>query len=171
MLSPIHIVGVDPGFTGAIAHLDPGSWDLKVYDIPTTGNLKGRIVMNHRQVAELLRPPEVERCIGILERVGCMPGQGISSAFRFGSCAGALEMAMVGHSYEFFDPSPATWKRHFKLSSDKDASRGLASQRFPAQSHLFSRKKDDGRAEAALLALWGVEVVLPKLGLTVSSAT
>jgi crossover junction endodeoxyribonuclease RuvC len=43
------------------------------------------------------------------------------------------------------------------LTSDKDAARGVAIQRFPAMAGAFARKKDDGRAEAALIALYGWE--------------
>jgi hypothetical protein len=50
---------------------------------------------------------------------------------------------------------PATWKKHFGLSTDKDASRAYASSVFPDQSNLWARKKDDGRAEAALIAYYG----------------
>ena len=42
------------------------------------------------------------------------------------------------------------------LSQDKDASRQLAIQEWPHIAHLaFRRKCDHGRAEAALIALWG----------------
>jgi crossover junction endodeoxyribonuclease RuvC len=161
----IRIVGIDPGFSGAIALLDPGTWALEVHDMPVISTTKGKTVLNYGALAELLSPPAGARSIGILERVSAMPGQGVSSMFRFGQCFGALEMGLIGHGYEFFDPTPSSWKKHFKLSSDKDVSRGLASQRFPTSASLFSRKKDDGRAEAALLTLWGVETILPKLGL------
>jgi crossover junction endodeoxyribonuclease RuvC len=39
--------------------------------------------------------------------------------------------------------------------ADKTASRRLACQKWPAFSHLWARVKDDGRAEAALLAYFG----------------
>lgn len=38
---------------------------------------------------------------------------------------------------------------------DKNASRGRAQQLFPRQAELFSRKKDIGRADAALIAYYG----------------
>jgi crossover junction endodeoxyribonuclease RuvC len=51
--------------------------------------------------------------------------------------------------------APAIWKKHFGLSTDKDASRALAGQTFPDQADLWKLKKQDGRAEAALIALYG----------------
>jgi crossover junction endodeoxyribonuclease RuvC len=57
---------------------------------------------------------------------------------------------------------PQKWKKHFSLDKDKDKSRALANRRFPDNHQDFARKKDDGRAEAALIALYGAEVLLPK---------
>ena len=54
---------------------------------------------------------------------------------------------------------PASWKKHFGLNRDKGLSRSLATQRFPEYAKLFARAKDDGRAEAALLALFGQETL------------
>ena len=50
---------------------------------------------------------------------------------------------------------PQVWKRRFNLTSDKDASRARASELLPAHAHLWPLKEHDGRAEAALLALYG----------------
>jgi crossover junction endodeoxyribonuclease RuvC len=55
--------------------------------------------------------------------------------------------------------SPAVWKKHFKLPADKEASRALALPLFPATAEHFARKKDHGRAEAALIARYGSEVL------------
>lgn len=158
------IVGIDPGYSGAIALLN-GSV-LQVHDMPTAPAVKGRVEMDLYRLGQLLSPDVdgicPETCVAVLEKVATMPGQGISSAFRFGEGYGAIQMALVGHGWERNYVTPATWKKHFKLSRDKGVSRALASQRFPQYAHLFDRVKDDGRAEAALLALYGREVILPQ---------
>jgi crossover junction endodeoxyribonuclease RuvC len=84
-----------------------------------------------------------------------MPAQGVTSAFNFGFAAGALQGLVAGNAIPMHLVAPLTWKRHYKLSADKDASRRRASQLFPAHSHLWARAKDDGRAEAVLLAYYG----------------
>ena len=172
MTSSLTIVGVDPGFTGAIAILDPKSWSLLIHDMPTVEIGKGKPVLNHRHTFDLLDLGSTTRKAAILERVASRPGQGVSATFRFGQCAGALEMALAAQGYEIFMPTPQTWKKHLKILNDQTGSmaRGLATQRFPAQASLFSRVKDHGRAEAALMALWGLEVIAPKLGLGEISA-
>ena len=151
------VFGIDPGFSGAIAelHLRP-TWTLYVHDMPTVPGQKGKVELNHHAVFDLLDSPAGG--IVWLEKVGARPGQGVSSMFRFGQQIGALEMAAAAQRYPIRYVTPATWKKHFGLSADKGAARSVAMQRFPAQAQLFARVKDDGRAEAALIALYGAEV-------------
>jgi crossover junction endodeoxyribonuclease RuvC len=53
--------------------------------------------------------------------------------------------------------TPAKWKRYFGLDADKEKSRALALRLWPSRSDLFTRKRDHGRAEAALLARYFAE--------------
>ena len=78
--------------------------------------------------------------------------------FRFGETYGATQMAVAAHKVPIQYVTPAKWKGHFRLNRDKGVSRGLATQRFPDCADLFKRVKDDGRAEAALIALYGKEM-------------
>jgi crossover junction endodeoxyribonuclease RuvC len=41
------------------------------------------------------------------------------------------------------------------IRAGKDGSRERAMQLFPQYSNMFSRKKDDGRSDAALIAKYG----------------
>lgn len=54
-------------------------------------------------------------------------------------------------------PSPQRWKKEMMadMGKDKDASRLRAIQLFPVVANRLDRKKDDGRAEALLLAEYG----------------
>ena len=56
--------------------------------------------------------------------------------------------------------TPPSWKRLVGIAPGKDgakdAARSEAIRRWPAQAGLFARVKDDGRAEAALIALAGL---------------
>lgn len=154
------IIGIDPGMSGAISFLRPGSMQLHVEDMPLYKNAKGKTETNLHRLASILKPVgESERIIAVIEKVHAMPKQGVSSTFRFGENYGAIQMACTGHGYEMHYVTPQMWKKHFRLSSDKGVSRSLATQRFPDAAELFSRVKDDGRAEAALLALYGSETI------------
>lgn len=164
------ITGVDPGFSGAIALLDPETRDLTVFDMPLlTDHKSGKQDLDDVKLAEILAPHQATgRCMAVLERVASMPKQGLSSTFRFGMSYGAVRLALKAHGYEFHNPTPQTWKGHFKMKSRgsmtdseyKRMSLSLARERFPNNASDFSRLKDHGRAEAALIALYGKEKLI-----------
>lgn len=152
------IIGIDPGFTGAIAKLYP-SGKLEIWDMPTVPDAKGRTILNLYELYSLLSPPTGAQHSAVLELVSARPGQGAPATFRFGQGYGSIEMALAAHQISKRTVTPAKWKKYFGLSKDKGASRSLAMDRFPEMASWFSRVKDDGRAEAALLALYGKEVL------------
>jgi crossover junction endodeoxyribonuclease RuvC len=58
------------------------------------------------------------------------------------------------------------WKKFHALpGGDKEAGRQRALQLFPAAHELFARKKDHGRAEAALIALFGLHRIPAQAGI------
>ena len=77
--------------------------------------------------------------------------------FRFGQQVGAIEMAAAAHGYVLRYVTPGVWKAYFGLSADKGVARGYAMKRFPKLADQLARVKDDGRAEALLIALYGKE--------------
>ena len=83
-----------------------------------------------------------------------MPGQGVSSMFRFGQTLGRIEGVVALTKVPVHYVSPAKWKRHFGLGRDKEDARRLAIERYPRIADRLSRKKDEGRAEALLLATY-----------------
>jgi len=149
-------IGIDPGLHGAIAMYDLRTDALVVHDTPThelTVNGKKRLQVDKHQLRDLLRTPEPGRAF--VEDVHSMPKQGVASSFKFGFVAGAIQQAVVDAGFELVLIPPQVWKRRFKLTADKDASRARASELLPAHAHLWPLKKHDGRAEAALIALYG----------------
>jgi crossover junction endodeoxyribonuclease RuvC len=155
------IVGIDPGLSGAIAFFEPASGKLHVDDMPTSKSPTGKNEVDLRELGRLLAPIQGEPGprLGVLEKVSARPSDGVAGAFSFGMGYGALRMAIIGLGYEDRYVTPAAWKKHFKLNADKGISRAYASTRFPHHADLFRRVKDDGRAEAALIALYGAEVL------------
>jgi len=154
------ILGVDPGLSGAMAMLNAGAVD--VFDIPTTTrtvNKKEKRQIDPYQLSAWL---EIQRPLikfAVVEQVGTMPGQGVTSAFNFGFTTGCIHGIIAACGIEVRTVPPQVWKRKYGLlGQNKDASRGEASRRFPQFTHLWQLKKHDGRAEAALLALYGSEM-------------
>jgi crossover junction endodeoxyribonuclease RuvC len=80
--------------------------------------------------------------------------------FRFGYGAGAIEGVLAGLGIEVVLVAPTVWKPAMRLGSDKGRARAEAQRLFPALASLFGRVRDDGRAEAALLGLYGVRLAL-----------
>ena len=137
-------IGIDPGKTGAIAVMDADDMTVRVFDMPGTIEEKRAILSEIGSVrCAWVEKPFFPRMIGIKNAV--------TIAQAYGEMKACLFFAGVPTN----EVPPATWKKHFGLSTDKDASRALAGQHFPDQAHLWSLKKQDGRAEAALIALYG----------------
>jgi crossover junction endodeoxyribonuclease RuvC len=155
----MHLLGIDPGFTGALAMFSVSDeTTMAVLDMPVTKDPKGRTVLDMHTLFSMLEPRG--KVTAVLEHVAARPGQGAPATFRFGQGYGAIQMALAAHGIPTHYVTPAKWKKHFGLSKDKGVSRGLAQQRFPHIADQFKRVKDDGRAEAALIALYGKEKLL-----------
>ena len=90
-----------------------------------------------------------------IEQVGARPGQGVSSMFNFGKSYGICLGVSAGLKLQTTTITPLVWQRALKVEKGKDGNRLRAVQTFPNYSNLFARKKDDGRADAALLAYYG----------------
>lgn len=148
------ILGIDPGLSGALAFYDGD--ELIVYDVPTL-NIE-RNGKNKRQILvpalvsliDLNRPAHA-----YLELVGAMPGQGVSSMFQMGRGFGQIEGILMSLRIPVTYVTPQKWKKDLSVPKDKDGARMRASQLMPNFAHNWDLKKHDGRAEAALIALWG----------------
>lgn len=145
------ILGVDPGKTGALAVLHPQLGLLDVHDMPeATGHPLGALV------ADMVRDYEPDRFgLAVVEKVHAMPRQGVSSVWTFAEGHGAVLGALGALGVPVRLVPPSTWKKALGLSSDKNASRQRAIETWPEHVRTFARVRDDGRAEAALLALFG----------------
>lgn len=145
-------LGIDPGASGALVLLE-GDQILGVNDMPTI-MVKGRAKVAAASVADVIANHQPDQIV--LEDVGAMPGQGVSSMFSFGRGVGVLEGVIAALGYPLVMVRPAKWKRDAGVPADKDAARLMATRLWPDWAAYFARKKDDGRAEAALLARWMV---------------
>lgn len=157
------VVGIDPGKTGAIFLYDPSAGLHEVASVPLLNIKVGKKIKTQpdycawrNQWSSMLAASK-HVCI---EQVGAMPGQGVTSMFSFGYSAGFVLglVTFVGRPYTFL--TPQRWKKIVGLSgSDGDQSRKRASQLIPEAAHFWTRKKDDGVAEAALIAYAGYHLL------------
>lgn len=153
------IIGIDPGQTGAVAILIDGVC-VNIFDTPTEQVKKGKICKTEylpAEMADILRlhshlvKPHV-----FIEKVGAMPGQGVSSMFGFGKGYGLWIGILAALQIPYTLVTPQTWKKTIMAGiSDKDAARGRAQQIHPEATDWLKRKKDIGRADALLIAEYG----------------
>lgn len=153
-------IGIDPGISGALALLHG---DLVfVYDMPTITVKKAKKqqkCISPIETLDVLRGwfEEYGALPCAIEEVGAMPGNGSTGMFRFGDSYGVVRAMAIAAGHRVQYVRPAVWKKHLALGQDKGKSRLVAQEMWPTQSDLFKRVKDDGRAEASLLALWAVK--------------
>ena len=106
-------------------------------------------MVNAAELADWLRGELIH--MAAVEAVASRPGQGVASTFKFGQTHGVLLGVLGALNVPVSHVTPTKWKKSYGLGSDKEASRRLAIEMWPNMSGYFARKKDDGRAEAALL--------------------
>jgi crossover junction endodeoxyribonuclease RuvC len=150
----MRVLGIDPGAYGALALLSPEG--LRVHDMPILKVKRGKTEkaeVDGYTLANILQSLKPD--VAYIEQVGGITGQSASAAFNFGRAAGIVEGALkqAGVRVEFVPPQ--TWKRALKVNPGKDGSRAMAMRRWPDSAQQFMRVKDDGRAEAALIADYG----------------
>jgi len=162
------IIGIDPGLGGALARYWPESDRLQIADMPTLKVGKG--TSDKRSIDEYALARFIDdwaptaSCVW-LELVSAMPsipgadgvrrGMGSTSAFNFGKTLGLIRGVCVANFLTIHDVTPVSWKRTLKVQAAKDHARHRAGVLFPRHGGLWPLKKHDGRAEAALIALYG----------------
>jgi hypothetical protein len=153
-----YVMGVDPGFTGALALAEIETKRCLAFDMPVMKNSRGQTVIDLAALTLLVESYAGQTAVAIVEEVGARPGDGRSSLFKFGYGAGILAGVLAAYSVPAFPVRPEVWKCLMGVSADKASSIRKASSLYPLDAYKFlSRKKDHGRAEAILLAHFGVE--------------
>jgi crossover junction endodeoxyribonuclease RuvC len=119
-------IGIDPGKSGAVAVILPH----KVITYPFSRYSLAELNYYLAQL-DLYDPPHVS--FAVLERVHSMPGQGVSSSFKFGQYFGYAEALLVCNKIPFEFVSPQKWQKEMGCLSggDKNVTKTKAQQLFP----------------------------------------
>lgn len=147
------VIGIDPGVSGAFVAVTLGALAPRVLDMPTI-----KVANKHRIDGYEIRDWLID--IGPVEQVwieevAARPGAGVSGMFNFGLGAGTIHGILIALERPWTTVKPARWTRDLGVGADKGRHREEAQRLFPTVSDLFARVKDDGRADAALIAVWG----------------
>lgn len=170
------IIGIDPGFSGALAFYDNRGREGRLFAVMPMPIKRGKMgaVFNDEGRAErsevdgrlvaLAISPYLETLDGIvIEKVAASPNMGVTSAFRFGEGFGVLLGVMAAFGVTPRLAMPSVWKSSLGLSSVKAESLSLAIKLFP--EWYYTLKADRGSAdlaEAALLAYYGSRFIKKK---------
>lgn len=147
-------IGIDPGQDGGLALLSATGELIDVQRMPAidsevSGLLLSALLHDWRDMSR-------DACRVVIEQVHSLPGQGVSSTFKFGKSFGVALGVVQTMGFPMERVTPQTWKRMFVLiGKDKDASRGLATEMWPSMADRWKFKKDNGLTDAALLAEYG----------------
>ena len=141
-------VGVDPGKNGGYAIIAESETGQAVFAYPWDDAF-------FAMEMSLLMERKREGIIAAVEKVGAMPGQGVTSMFNFGKSAGFIEGVLTALGIPYQLVMPKRWKAEFTLcGKDKQASIETCKRLFPDVSLRASdrcRKDSDGMAESLLI--------------------
>ena len=137
-------IGIDPGKSGALAVLcEGGETVLTPFDELGYRNALSRVAAMPARAA------------AVVERVGAMPKQGVTSMFSFGTNYGYIQGLLSAFAIPYELVVSAKWKKAFGVTADKNTSIAVAQRLFPdvdLRRTQNCRKPDDGMAEALLMA-------------------
>lgn len=150
-------IGLDPGLlSGAWAAINHNGDFVACGDIP---HADGRVQPRALKMAlqDAIRGDK-DGCEIIIEQVGGMPGQGIASTSKFMRATGCIEAVASLMLYPVHFVTPQCWKKHHSLiKAPKAASLAMARAMWPAAPLKLA--KHHGRAEALLMAFYGLETL------------
>lgn len=142
-------IGIDPGQTGGLACVRRDGALLWAMQMPAISGEVDAVTLAHVIENEAKHHPVKV----MIEQVHSMPGQGVSTTFKFGKNFG-IAIGVVGALHiALHRATPQAWKKQFTLvGKDKDASRGKATEFWPEMSDNWRFKNLNGVSDAALIA-------------------
>lgn len=136
-------IGIDPGKGGALCVLGEDGTVAVSFD--------------REAYIELLAGVEGKNAVCCLEKVGAMPGQGVTSMFSFGENFGFIQGVLEAYHIPYELVRPQKWKKEFSITADKNTAIDVCKRLLPClclKRTEKCRKDDDGIAEAALMAVY-----------------
>ena len=145
------VVGIDPGIKGALTRITETTQEA--IPMPTIGK-----EIDAHSVAVWLREQRPD--LVIIEKVGAMPNQGVTSMFNFGRGTGKLLGVLEALAIPYHEVRPQAWKKAILhgTAHDKQAAIDYVSARYPDLPLILPRcrKPSDGIADATCMAVYGV---------------
>lgn len=159
----MRVLGIDPGLDGATAMVDGGTLTFVQHNLALDGKTRGRELNLPHMWGGIGWAGDMDTSMVYIERVQALPKQGASSGFKFGKTAGYAEAFVVAAGLPWQHVEPREWMAEFNLKGgNKDQNVATALRLFPyavdeftVQRKYLTKVQVQGRADAALIALWG----------------
>ena len=167
------VVGIDPGLTGALAFIKPEAValeDMPTIQLPGDGLVKRRV--DGKALAELVRRhcPVGEAVAVFCEAVGTMGGRNnaVQTQGSLLRSLGAIEAVFDMLRWPCTPVLPQAWQGFYKLRGKRTETRAkgelpaamkIARELYPRAADSIARVKDHNRAEALLVAHYGMRMV------------
>jgi len=139
-------IGIDPGIQGGIAYFNSLTNEYNAIQMPTT----------RKQVSDYLK--ELKKggeCFAAIEKCSAMPGQGVSSMYKFGKGCGEILGICTALDFIIIEPTPQIWKKIILEGTDKskEAAIRVSENLYPKINLIPNRcrKPQDGMADAICL--------------------
>jgi crossover junction endodeoxyribonuclease RuvC len=153
--------GIDPGLNGAYVFVNDAGEVIGIGDLPThsvgKANRKLRTELDLHTLCSTLREFRPDQAV--IEQVGPMPKQGISSTARFTYACGSIYCAVVALGLPASFVTPQRWQQHHRIGKGPDDAVRKVLQLHPGRHEQLKRKKDQHRADAVLIALYGRAII------------
>lgn len=150
------ILGIDPGLSGGLAFYEPELHILETHEMPVIkAGVDSKRVIDEVALARLIDNRSEDIRMAVVEHVSASPQMGVTSAFTFGQGFGTLKGVLAANFIPITLVRPNVWKKDLAVPKAKDGAVARATQLFPRFANQWPRKKDDGKAEAALIAYYG----------------
>lgn len=162
----LRVLGVDPGINGGWAVLNYRGgleWAGTFPIIETrTGRKTHRDIDGHQLHKELIMS---EPTHAFVEQVSSRPRQ--AGQFQFGVNTGVVIGVIQAAQVPLRRVTPQVWKSAYNIKRDeeetkadkKTEARQIATKLYPHHRDTFKHVKDDGVAEAVLIALFGLSLL------------
>lgn len=146
-------IGIDPGKQGGMAAIHDG----KVWAVSPM--LIGGDALNLVAIGEWFKSVANIRTIACIEKVGAMPGQGVTSMFTFGFVTGAIHGILATLEIPYHVVTPQAWKKEILAGTEKDkrAAIDFCLQTYPGvdlRGGPEHRVPHSGIADALCMATW-----------------
>lgn len=144
-----YFIGIDPGIKGGIAVLDEEGDIVNYCPMPET----------RTQLFNMLEWLDGYDVTAVIEKVGVMPKQGISSSAKFMKGYGEILGICTALRFRIIEPTPQAWKKVMLAGTDKSKAASIrqCENLFPKVKLILPkcRVAHDGMAEAILMAEYG----------------